>query len=57
MTVIELKKLGIQADFPPAKLKQAHGDTVCLVLNSVLSLALEKSNFQFYKPEYPANIL
>jgi estrogen-related receptor beta like 1 len=52
-SVEELRKIGFVTDFPPSKLKQGYGDTVCTVLNGLADYTLEKKNFKFKKPNYP----
>ena len=47
--VLELKKLGIELDMPPNKLKSGHGDGVCQVLQKLCSVSLE-NKFKFKKP-------
>jgi estrogen-related receptor beta like 1 len=57
-----LKSLGFITDFPPTKLKDGWGETVCSVLNHLADYALEKKGFkvirkkfkvfQFTRPEY-----
>jgi len=37
---LELKKLGIELDMPPNKLKTGHGDGVCAVLNKLCTISL-----------------
>lgn len=55
--VVEMKGLGLSnaVNFPPAKLKQGHGDAVCRVLQSLVDQALGATNFAFQKPVYPAD--
>ena len=55
--VVEMKALGLSnvVNFPPAKLKQGHGDAVCKVLQSLVDQALGASKFSFQKPVYPAD--
>ena len=48
----ELRKVGINTDVPPHKLKQGHGSEVCQVLNNLVDVALQKKGFQFLKPQH-----
>jgi intraflagellar transport protein 57 len=47
--VIECKKLGLDLSMSPNKLKNGHGEEVCVVLMSLCQLAL-KNKFRFKKP-------
>ena len=47
--VLELKKLGIELDMPPNKLKAGFGDGVCLVLTKLCQISLQ-NRFKFKKP-------
>lgn len=47
--VLELKKLGIELDMPPQKLKSGNGDGVCAVLFKLSSISLQ-NKFKFRKP-------
>ena len=38
--VLEMKKLGIELDMPPNKLKQGFGDGVCIVLTKLCQISL-----------------
>lgn len=49
MQVLELKKLGIELDMPPNKLKAGHGDGVCAVLAKLCDVSI-KNKFKFRKP-------
>ena len=42
----ELRKVGINTDIPPHKLKQGHGGEVCQVLNSLVDITLQKKGFR-----------
>lgn len=46
----ELRKVGINMDIPPHKLKQGHGSEVCVVLNSLVDITLQKKGFRFERP-------
>ncbi|BBN19436.1 intraflagellar transport protein 57 [Marchantia polymorpha subsp. ruderalis] len=53
---VELRDLGFAPpSWPPAKLKQGHGDAVCSVLDGLTSLALEIRKFQFQPPQNPCD--
>ena len=47
--VLELKKLGIELDMPPNKLKTGHGDGVCAVIYKLAAISLQ-NKFKFKKP-------
>lgn len=47
--VLELKKLGIELDMPPNKLKQGYGEGVCLVITKLCQISLQ-NRFKFKKP-------
>ncbi len=51
--VLDLKKLGIQLNYPPTKLKSGSGEAVCEVLLNLSQMALEGSRFKFRKPIIP----
>lgn len=44
--VLELKKLGIELDMPPNKLKSGYGEGVCQVLMNLCQLSLD-NRFKF----------
>ncbi len=46
---MELKKLGIELDMPPNKLKTGYGDGVCAVLLKLCQVSLQ-NKFKFKKP-------
>ncbi|KAJ7323375.1 Intraflagellar transport protein 57 [Desmophyllum pertusum] len=48
----ELKKLGVVADFPPAKLKTGSGEQVCYVIDKLADEALKVKNFVWQKPQH-----
>jgi estrogen-related receptor beta like 1 len=48
-----LKDVGIQVNAVPAKLKQGYGDSVCLVLHSLLREVLRRVSFEWGVPSYP----
>lgn len=51
--MLALKNMGFQMDFPASKLKQAHGDAVCGVLQFLCEKALEETGFRWDRPQYP----
>lgn len=48
----ECKKIQINCDFPPLKLKAGCGDQVLIILTQLASKALRKKNFTYKKPKY-----
>lgn len=48
--VLELKKLGIELDMPPNKLKSGYGEGVCQVLLQLCQLSLD-NRFKFKRPQ------
>lgn len=48
LIVLELKKLGIELDMPPNKLKTGYGDGVCAVLIKLCQVSLQ-NKFKFKK--------
>ena len=48
----ECKKIGIQCEFPPLKLKPGCGEQVVSILDQLASKALKRKNFNFKKPKY-----
>lgn len=51
--VVELKRLNIELDFAPGKLKAGHGFAPCSVILALAKRALKNSGFKFPKPKYP----
>lgn len=51
--MVELNELGVEVDFPPARLKQPHGEPACTVLNTLCDQALSREGFEFGDPNYP----
>lgn len=51
--LVVLKDLGVSLNVVPAKLKSGHGDSVCLVLVSLLREVLRRSGFEWGQPIYP----
>jgi len=49
---VELKKLGIECEFPPLKLKSGSGEYVCFVLQQLLNRALKSKKFKFKEPRF-----
>lgn len=47
--ILELKKLGIEVDMPPNKLKSGNGEGVCSLLNKLCQVSLQ-NKFKFKKP-------
>jgi estrogen-related receptor beta like 1 len=47
--ILELKKLGIQLDMPPNKLKSGNGDGVCSVLHALCEISV-KNKVRFKQP-------
>ena len=50
----ECKKIGVQCDYPPLKLRQGSGEEVLTLLHQLTAKALKKVNFAFKKPELEA---
>lgn len=48
-----LKDLGVNLSIVPAKLKSGHGESVCLVLVSLLREVLKRTGFEWGQPIYP----
>lgn len=48
----ELKKLGVSADFPPAKLKTGSGEQVCYVIDKLADEALKAKKFAWQRPQH-----
>lgn len=46
--LIELKKLGLELPISPGKLKNGHGEEVCVVLKALTEMSL-KNRFKFKK--------
>merc|ERR1740121_2313778 len=51
--LVILKDTGIQVNAVPGKLKQGYGDSVCLVLHSLLREVLRRVGFEWGVPSYP----
>jgi estrogen-related receptor beta like 1 len=47
----ECKKIGVQCDYPPLKLRSGSGEEVLTLLSQLTQKALKKTNFTFKKPE------
>jgi estrogen-related receptor beta like 1 len=54
--VTELKKVGVIVE-SPAKLKQAHGDAVCIALDKLLDIAVEKTGIKLKSPSIPTSMI
>lgn len=52
--ITECKKLGIQCDYPPMKLRTGSGDEVLIILHQLTAKAMKKVNFAFKKPKLEA---
>ena len=50
--MLALRSLDFTADFPAAKLKAAHGEAVCVVLDFLTDKALESERFTFKMPKH-----
>ena len=50
VSVLELKKLGIEVDFPPTKLRSGNGEGVCTVLLLLTKKTLQAKKIRFKKP-------
>lgn len=50
----ELKKIGIQTDFPASKLRTGQGEHVLKVLEWLSENALKHARFEMQKPAYSA---
>eukprot|EP00455_Lapot_gusevi_P024025 TRINITY_DN2492_c0_g2_i2.p1 TRINITY_DN2492_c0_g2~~TRINITY_DN2492_c0_g2_i2.p1 ORF type:complete len:421 (+),score=104.67 TRINITY_DN2492_c0_g2_i2:130-1392(+) len=53
--LIEVKRLGLNVDFPAAKLRPGHGDQVCRVLDFLADRCLAKIRFQPLPPVHGEN--
>lgn len=51
--LVNLKDTGIQVNAVPGKLKLGYGESVCMVLNSLLKEVLRRIGFQWGSPTYP----
>jgi estrogen-related receptor beta like 1 len=51
--IVTLRDAGMDIDFPPLKLRSAHGENVVKVLNFLCDLALVAKGFAFGKPVHP----
>lgn len=50
--IIECKKLGVDADVPPVKLKQGSGDAVTTILTRLLDKTLKSRRMRFNRPNF-----
>lgn len=48
----ELKKIGIECNFPPVKLKPGYGEQIIYVLQSLVTRALTVKKFPYRKPKF-----
>lgn len=53
--MLALRQFDFRASFPPQKLKTAHGEFVCQVLEFLTDKALEGMRFEFAAPIYANN--
>ena len=53
--MLALRQFDFRASFPPQKLKTAHGEFVCMVLEFLTDKALEGNGFSFATPIYASN--
>mmetsp|Transcript_71479 Transcript_71479/g.149437 ORF Transcript_71479/g.149437 Transcript_71479/m.149437 type:complete len:414 (-) Transcript_71479:139-1380(-) len=51
--LVILKDCGVQVNAVPGKLKQGYGDSVCLVIHSLLREVLRRVGFEWGAPTYP----
>merc|ERR550537_1316483 len=51
--LVVLKDIGLQVNVVPGKLRQGYGESVCLVLQSLLREVLRITGFEWGKPTYP----
>lgn len=51
--LVILKDAGLQVNAVPGKLKQGFGDSVCMVLHTLLKEVLRRLNFEWGAPHYP----
>jgi len=51
--LVILKDVGVQVNAVPGKLKTGYGDSVCLVLHSLLREVFRRSGFEWGVPSYP----
>ncbi|GMH74795.1 hypothetical protein TL16_g06558 [Triparma laevis f. inornata] len=54
--MLALRSLDYESEFPAAKLKAAHGDAVCSVLDFLTSKALDSDRFVFKMPKHNDSI-
>uniref|UniRef100_A0A7S0W435 Intraflagellar transport protein 57 homolog n=1 Tax=Hemiselmis tepida TaxID=464990 RepID=A0A7S0W435_9CRYP len=48
-----LRRARLPIDYPPAKVKQGHGEAVCVILDLLCDGALENRGFKLKQPVYP----
>jgi intraflagellar transport protein 57 len=53
--MLALRQFDFRSSFPPQKLKTAHGEPVCSVLEFLTDKALEAQGFQWASPVYASN--
>lgn len=49
---MKLKKLGVEVDCSPSKLKTGWGEGVCLLLNKLLDKTLKAQKFKFRNAKF-----
>ena len=54
---MELKSLGVPIDFTPSRLKRAHGEEVCTVINKLLDMIIERQGIRIRKPQFPPSMI
>jgi len=52
--MLALRQLDFRSTFPPTKLRSAHGEPVCTVLEFLTDKALASRKFRWTAPTYPA---
>lgn len=50
--ISECKKIGVNCEFPPLKLKSGSGEHVVTLLNQLTNKALKKVGFSFKQPQF-----
>jgi estrogen-related receptor beta like 1 len=49
---LEMKKIGLETDIPPIKLKAGYGDQVCSILLLLINNAMKTKKFSFKSPKF-----
>jgi len=47
------RRLGVNVDFPPQKIRKGHGNEVVKILTSLADLALDRRGHRFFAPKWP----